>query len=453
MKLGLEGLILEARAKVPSLSELVDPERGITYGVVQPGAYIEDGVPISRVKDVRNGRIDSSAPLRIAPMIVAKHSRTVLRGGELLLTLVGTVGETAIVPPELEGWNTARAVAVIPVLDDPGAKWIQYSLETGAAKRYILDRLNTTVQATLNLRDVSTLPIPMLSESNRSRVLEVLGALDDKIGLNRKMNQTLEAMAQALFKSWFVDFDPVIDNALRAGNPIPKDLQAKAARRSKVMAKDSYEIPPYESLFPNSFEDSELGSIPRGWQVVKFSKVSESLNKKRDPVSKLERQKRQGRFPYYGASGIVDNVDSYIFEGEHLLISEDGENLRTRKTPIAFIATGRFWVNNHAHILLGRSGVSIEHLQLFFAQLDVDPYLSAAVQPKLSQRNLQRIPFLSGPAEVLSQFNEVVVGMFDSIRGKDAESEFLTALRDTLLPKLISGEVRVPASAVPGVAE
>ena len=104
------------------LGSILKPGRGISYGIVQPGsAQDRGGVPIVRVADVRNGRISTQAPLCVDPAIEAAYARTRLEGGELLLTLVGTVGEAAVVPPELAGWNVARAVAVIPVREDIGA--------------------------------------------------------------------------------------------------------------------------------------------------------------------------------------------------------------------------------------------------------------------------------------------------------------------------------------------
>jgi type I restriction enzyme S subunit len=137
------------------LSELVAPGRGISYGIVQPGAEVADGVAIVRVGDIRDGRIDDRNPLRVSPTVEAKYDRTRLQGGELLLTLVGTVGETAIAPAALEGWNVARAIAVIPVRPDVGAYWVRIALRTHEARELLVSRLNTTVQATLNLRDVA----------------------------------------------------------------------------------------------------------------------------------------------------------------------------------------------------------------------------------------------------------------------------------------------------------
>ena len=131
------------------------------------------------------------------------------------------------------------------------------------------------------------------------------------------------------------------------------------------------------------------------WPLKKISEIADFLNSKRIPLKSLDRQKRQGPYPYYGASGIVDRIDGYIFDGTYLLISEDGENLRTRKTPIAFKAHGKFWVNNHAHILSEKEEGVLDYLEYYFSTLDLDPYITGAVQPKINKANLDsiEIPF------------------------------------------------------------
>ncbi|MCX8972552.1 restriction endonuclease subunit S [Citrobacter freundii] len=131
------------------------------------------------------------------------------------------------------------------------------------------------------------------------------------------------------------------------------------------------------------------------WPLKKISEIANFLNNKRIPLKSLDRQKRQGSYPYYGASGIVDSIDGYIFDGTYLLISEDGENLRTRKTPIAFKAHGKFWVNNHAHILSEQEEGVLDYLEYYFSTLDLNPYITGAAQPKLNKANLDsiNIPF------------------------------------------------------------
>ncbi len=126
------------------------------------------------------------------------------------------------------------------------------------------------------------------------------------------------------------------------------------------------------------------------WFEKPLGEITVNHDGKRRPVKESERKK--GPFPYYGASGIVDYVDGYLFEGRHLLIAEDGENLRTRQTPIAFMADGKFWVNNHAHIVTGNGEVKTEYLHYFLQNADIQSYLTGAVMPKLTQGNLKRIP-------------------------------------------------------------
>lgn len=129
------------------------------------------------------------------------------------------------------------------------------------------------------------------------------------------------------------------------------------------------------------------------WTEHFITDLADILNHKRIPLSSGERAKRQGKYPYYGASGIIDHVDGYIFEGEHVLISEDGENLKSRKTPIAFLADGKFWVNNHAHIVKGKSKYLNKLIVYYLESTDLHPFLTGAVQPKLNKENLVAIPF------------------------------------------------------------
>jgi type I restriction enzyme S subunit len=142
---------------------------------------------------------------------------------------------------------------------------------------------------------------------------------------------------------------------------------------------------------PMPLSDKSGGGVMSDWQLKRISDVADFLNYKRVPLSSLDRDKRKGKFPYYGASGIVDYIDDYIFDGTYLLVSEDGENLRTRKTPIAFKATGKFWVNNHAHILAEKEEGILDYLEYYFSNFDLTPFLTGAVQPKLNKANLDKI--------------------------------------------------------------
>lgn len=125
------------------------------------------------------------------------------------------------------------------------------------------------------------------------------------------------------------------------------------------------------------------------WARYKLEDIAVFYDSSRVPLNSREREKRKGKYPYYGASGIVDYIDGYIFDGEYVLISEDGENLRSRQTPIAFKVDGKFWVNNHAHVIKGKEPFLNDWIVYFFQNLDVNPFITGAVQPKLNKENLQ----------------------------------------------------------------
>ena len=120
------------------------------------------------------------------------------------------------------------------------------------------------------------------------------------------------------------------------------------------------------------------------WPLVALADVVDCLDTIRRPVRAADRQ--NGPYPYYGASGIIDHVDKYLLDGTYALVAEDGENLRSRNTPISFIARGRFWVNNHAHVLAGTEDTDVRFLAYRLEQSDVAGYLTGSTQPKLTQR-------------------------------------------------------------------
>jgi len=168
------------------------------------------------------------------------------------------------------------------------------------------------------------------------------------------------------------------------------------------------------------------------WKEYKLGEIAEILDYKRKPLSSMERSTRKGIYPYYGASGIIDGIDDYIFDGEHVLISEDGENLRTRQTPIAFLANGKFWVNNHAHILKA-DHVHSRLICYYFAQLDLNPYITGAVQPKLNQDSLNRIPlYLPMAINEREKIVSILSSLDDKIDLLHRENATLEQMAETL---------------------
>lgn len=151
------------------------------------------------------------------------------------------------------------------------------------------------------------------------------------------------------------------------------------------------------------------------WQDVILDDIVVFLNSKRVPLSSLEREKIQGIYPYYGASGIVDYINDYAFDSKYLLISEDGENLKTRNTPIAFFADGKYWVNNHAHILDEKEEGILEYLKYYFSTLNIMPYLTGAVQPKLNKKTLSSIPIKLPEKNLRLKINHILSTLDDKI--------------------------------------
>jgi len=149
------------------------------------------------------------------------------------------------------------------------------------------------------------------------------------------------------------------------------------------------------------------------WDIVELGELTVNLDARRKPVKEADR--KPGSYPYYGASGIVDYVDSFLFEGEHLLIAEDGENLRTRQTPVAFLANGKFWVNNHAHIVIGNDRASTRYLHYALLGTDISAYLTGAVMPKLTQGNLNRIEIPCPPQDIQAQIVSILGSLDDRI--------------------------------------
>ncbi|RIL10646.1 restriction endonuclease subunit S [bacterium] len=162
------------------------------------------------------------------------------------------------------------------------------------------------------------------------------------------------------------------------------------------------------------------------WRERPLAELTDNFDGIRVPVKEADR--RPGPFPYYGASGVVDHVDDYLFDGEYLLIAEDGENLRTRKTPVAFLARGKFWVNNHAHIVRGNSEADTRFLMYALSSADISGYLTGSTMPKLTQGNLNRIPLLTPPLPEQRAIAHILGTLDDKIELNRRMSETLEAM-------------------------
>jgi type I restriction enzyme, S subunit len=136
---------------------------------------------------------------------------------------------------------------------------------------------------------------------------------------------------------------------------------------------------------------TEINNIPKHWQVKKLGEITNNFDGKRIPISREIRAKRKGTYRYYGATEIVDYIDDYIFNGTYLLIGEDGANLVSKSRPLSFVVEGKFWVNNHAHVLQAKEDLVLKYLNLYFNSLNLAQFVSGSAQPKLTQANLNKV--------------------------------------------------------------
>jgi type I restriction enzyme S subunit len=317
--------------------------------------------------------------------------------------------------------------------------------------------------------------LPPLPE--QKAIAHILGTLDDKIELNRRQNETLEAMAQALFKSWFVDFDPVLDNALAAGNTIPPALQKKAAQRQAVGDKKklSAKNPALAQLFPASFEfNEELGKwVPEGWENGKLGdryfvkggfafKSKDFVEKNGTPVVKIKSIKGDNSIDKSDLSMVSTSVakqreDFWLNTGD-ILMAMTGATV------------GKFGVvvkDEEELIVLNQRvakfySKTLELRKIWFVYCffndsrNTDFIVNTAqgsAQPNISANEIMSAPMILSDLNLVQKFEEMVLPSFQKIIESQKQTETLTQLRDTLLPQLISGKLRLSSKAMIGVNE
>lgn len=222
------------------------------------------------------------------------------------------------------------------------------------------------------------LPVPSIEEQRR--IVARYQAIQNRIANNKQTIAKLEEAAQALYRKMFVD-------------------------------------------------DVDVENLPEGWRMGTLGEVAEILDYKRRPLSSEERTEMKGEYPYYGAMSVVDYIDSFLFDGIYLLFSEDGANVVDENGfPALQYVYGKFWLNNHAHILQGKNELSTEYLYLSLKKKNVADLVTGAAQPKINQENMCGIEVLVPDDVALKKINEKVLPIFSMIRTKEQENNKLTEL-------------------------
>lgn len=376
----------------------------------------------------------------------------IVNEGDLILSNSGTAGLpkfmniTACIH---DGWQT------LSDFDGVNKYFLYYSLLNIRSNLIRNAHDSTMKNLTLDMVRDAEICLPSLIE--QEAISKVLSDIDSKIELNNATNRNLEQIAQAIFKSWFVDFDPVktkIEILSAGGSADDAELAAMSVISAQTLDElnslkannpEAFnKLAQTAALFPAAMQESELGEIPEGWSYCTFGDISACFDSKRVPLSKRKREEKQpGTIPYYGATSVMDYVNEWIFDDTYLLLGEDGSVVKDDGTPFVQYIWGKSWVNNHAHVLQGNNGVSTEHLMVFIKGTNIASYVTGAVQLKLNQKNMNSIPFLKAGTEINLVFQRVLNGLYDSYKNNIESSQSLSSLRDSLLPRLLSGEMEL----------
>ncbi len=327
---------------------------------------------------------------------------------------------------------------------DEDTRFIYYALSTVAIRPY----MSGSVQAKLNQHNLNRIHIHYPADRKERRAIaRILGTLDDKIELNRRMNETLEAMAQALFKSWFVDFDPVVVNALKAGNPVPEKFAEHAAhyRENPGALGLSEET---LRLFPDRFVDSELGPIPAGWRASKVGDEFDITMGQSPPGSTYNEIGHglpffQGRRDFgfrYPTNRVYCTAPKRVVNA--------GDTLVSVRAPVGDINMA------YETCAIGRGVAAVRHKSgsrsyTYYAMRALGELFrryeaGGTVFGAINKKQFHDLPNIAPKHNLVSLFEDEMYPFDAKIRSFEEQSRTLAALRDTLLPKLISGEVRVP---------
>lgn len=286
-------------------------------------------------------------------------------------------------------------VLVFRAKDGVSSKFLHYVLANDTFFDYSMATSKGTKMPRGDKKAIMEYEVPELSYEEQCKIASILEAIDEKICLNTAINKNLFLQAQALYKDRFVDLQP--------------------------------------------FD----GLIPEDWHLGTVSEIIELHDSKRIPLSSRERANLAKIYPYYGATSVMDYVDRYLFDGIYLLLGEDGTVVDSKGFPILQYVEGKFWVNNHAHIITGKNGFTVETLYLLFSLTNIQSIVTGAVQPKISQTNLNKVPVVIPSKAELSDLDSIVQPIFAQIRNLRAENDRLATTRDILLPRLMSGELDV----------
>ncbi|WP_320056313.1 restriction endonuclease subunit S [Desulfuromonas thiophila] len=428
------------------------------------------GIPVVKIKNVRKRDVDLTEVDCVSEEVASRCSNFYVREGDVLISMTGSgpnapasiVGRVARHSGNDSEFLINQRVGRFINKDDQRLelRYLYYFLSQSSVQDYLVSiATGSANQVNISAAQIESLDIPLPSLDVQKSIAHILGTLDDKIELNRQMNATLEAVAQALFKSWFVDFDPVIDNALAAGNPIPDELQARADIRAALGDKRKPLPEAIQKQFPSSFVFSEeMGWIPEGWEVLPILQVCDMLGGTQPPASTFVDNYRDGYVRLLQIRDFTnDNHITYVpdspklrrVEEDEILIGRYGSASGDRKSDsLGRICRGKAGVYNVALMKLSPVLAGQEYCLRLFDSESFYNYLygisNKAVQSGFSKKELGNCIVCLPPTMLREEYEKFGTGLWARQKMFRCESESLTKLRDTLLPKLLSGQLRIP---------
>lgn len=355
-----------------------------------PIVEYDTGVKCLRIGDISNNRkYDDWGFSKVNEDNYKKYK---LKKGDIIVARTGsTVGINKYIKKD---YNSVYNNGLIRLEVDElkyDSKFIYYIMQTLSFKNYINGiAFGTTGQPNIQINDLLNFKFNYLSIELQHKIVSVISKLDEKIELNNSIN----------------------DNLLELG----------------------------DTLYIKYFETKK--GLPDGWKICRLKDLAINYDAKRKPMSSRERQEHQGKYPYYGATSIIDYVDDFIFDGIYLLMGEDGTVVTSDGKPVLQYIWGKNWINNHAHVLKGNL-ISTEHLMFALRNYNVRDIITGAVQPKINQENMNNIKITFADKETISEFEKIIDSIMNQYRNNIGENQVLQELRNTLLPKLMNGEINL----------
>ena len=269
-----------------------------------------------------------------------------------------------------------------------------------------------SAQPGLSVNTLSCISMEMPPKEIQDKIADIMLKLDRKIELNRQINDNLEAMAKQLYDYWFVQFD------------FPNK-----------------EGKPYKSSGGAMVWNEKLKrEIPKSWSDCKLKEFINLFDSKRIPLSNKDREGRKGIYPYYGATGIMDYVDDYIFDGDFILLAEDGSTSDASGFPIVQYIWGKNWVNNHAHIILPKNEQYTMFAYQMLKSIPAKQIETGSIQKKISQENLCGYNMILPLSSLMEKYERVISPLWEKRKLCIEEINNLTKQRDELLPLLMNGQ-------------